>query len=525
MNDELERWDKEFDGDWQLAGQVLKSPGYHTRLPDGIRVHSTLANLDYAFALLARGPERHARALRIVDAVLALQELRPTARTYGIWPWFFEESLPDMAPPDWNYADFCGARLADILHRHSGKLGDERLARTRAALGHAAWSIFRRNINPEYTNIAVMGATVTLAAGEILDEPRLRGYARARFEDFVRHTERHGSFNEYNSPTYTVIAIEECERALRLGRDAVARAHIEAIRRKGWEIVAEHFHAPTFEWGGPQYRTYHDRLPRERVAWLRARLDCPPDHPNACPPEWRPSFERLDGVTWARPVYAVDEAGGPRTAGAVWRSPDACLGSVNRGTCWTQSRPVLGYWKSGGAAAAVFRLRYLKDGRDFASAVCQNAQDHERLLTRVSWALDQGDFHPGLDRPARPVFSGMSWRLRYSLDADDAAVAVQPWGFTLTSGAMRVDLAPARDGRFAGEPVTWRCGGENGLTWVDAITHEGASRTVDLAADPLVRLAAACRITRRDAPETALEPPHFNETAVTWDALSIPLED
>jgi hypothetical protein len=35
---------------------------------------------------------------------------------YGIWPWLAEESLAEMAPPDWNWADFCGMRLALVLY-------------------------------------------------------------------------------------------------------------------------------------------------------------------------------------------------------------------------------------------------------------------------------------------------------------------------------------------------------------------------------------------------------------------------
>ena len=66
-----------------------------------------------------------ARAVAIVDQLLSLQDVDPFSRTYGIWSWYLEEPLSEMAPPDWNWADFCGARLAMILTYHADSLPAE----------------------------------------------------------------------------------------------------------------------------------------------------------------------------------------------------------------------------------------------------------------------------------------------------------------------------------------------------------------------------------------------------------------
>src|ERR1035438_5907077 len=191
--------DARFEPELGLIGEAAHTPGYHTRLADGTWVHGTRANLDYALACLRAGGEaRVARAATVIDAVLAHQDTDPYARTYGIWPWFTDEPLAEMAPPDWNWADFCGARIATALRDHVGALGGDLEGRMREALGHAAWSIFRRNVQPDYTNIALMGAGVTLAAGELLGEPRLVAYGRRRLARFAEHTAWHGGFNEYN---------------------------------------------------------------------------------------------------------------------------------------------------------------------------------------------------------------------------------------------------------------------------------------------------------------------------------------
>jgi hypothetical protein len=137
--------------------------------------------LDYALALLRSDDAAdHRRAADVIARVLTLQNADPVSATYGIWPWLAEESLAEMAPLDWNWADFCGMRLALVLADHGDRLSSDLVGAMRRSLGHAAWAIFRRNTRPGYTNIAIMGAGVTAAAGELLDEPRLADYGRRR---------------------------------------------------------------------------------------------------------------------------------------------------------------------------------------------------------------------------------------------------------------------------------------------------------------------------------------------------------
>ncbi len=293
-----------------MLGQTWNGPGYHTRIPNGTWAHPTRESLDYALALLDSGqPADVARAAEIVGAVLALQDTDPTSRTYGIWPWLAEEPLPEMAPPDWNWADFCGARLAQILADYAALLPDALRAATQTALGHAAWSIFRRNVQPSYTNIAIMGAGVAAAAGELLGEARLLQYGRTRLQRFVEHTNLHGGLNEYNSPTYTLVAIHECERILHLVRDEQVRALADMIRALAWETIAEHFHLPTAQWAGPHSRTYGDWLGGAAAAYLGAQTGVAIEpHPNApgkghgefnlvpslpCPARYREAFHAI----------------------------------------------------------------------------------------------------------------------------------------------------------------------------------------------------------------------------------------
>ena len=256
-----------------MLGQTWNGPGYHTRIPNGAWVHPTRTALEYAQALLySDEPSYHARAADVIARVLTLQDVDPTSTTYGIWPWLLEESLAEMAPPDWNWADFCGMRLALILADHAHRLPTAGVQAVRVSLGTRGWSIFRRNVRPGYTNIAIMGAGVTLAAGELLDEPRLRDYGHRRLRRVVEHSQHHGGFNEYNSPTYTVVVLHECENILHLAKDSAARDDAETLRLLAWETIAEHFHPATQQWSGPNSRAYTDRVPANLCEYLSAQI-------------------------------------------------------------------------------------------------------------------------------------------------------------------------------------------------------------------------------------------------------------
>ena len=128
-----------------MLGVEWQGPGYHTRVPNGAWAHPTRESLAYALDLLRTGEGwRVERAATIVRQVLTLQDTDPLSPTYGIWPWLLEEPLAAMAPPDWNWADFCGALLAEMLAVEGDALPGDLAAEMRASLGHAAWSIFRR---------------------------------------------------------------------------------------------------------------------------------------------------------------------------------------------------------------------------------------------------------------------------------------------------------------------------------------------------------------------------------------------
>jgi len=528
--------DKRYSEEHRMLGNTAGTPGYHTRIKDGTWAHSTRESLDYALALLRSGEPRHVeRAAAVIRKVLSLQDTDPASRTYGIWPWFLEEPLEKMSPPDWNWADFCGARLAQMLAGQADRMPPDLSAQARTSLGHAAQSIVRRNVGPGYTNIAIMGAGVTLAAGELLDDPKLLDYGRQRLHRIVEHTDLHGGFNEYNSPTYTIVALHECERILRLVRDPAARVDAEKLRCVAWQSIAEHYHPGTRQWAGPHSRAYSNWLDAGTAAFLseqtgvevRSRSGASP-RPRfsdlvhlPCPPELVARFKALpEDVVELRSRFIRRDTDEASTWGTTWLVADACLGSVNHDSLWTQRHPLIAYWRTDDDPAVVLRLRFLHDGRDFASAYVRNVQRGPRVLSVIGLVTNLGDFHPSLDRPPKPVFEAEDFRVRYELTGRGVAAGqLGPELFTLSAGSRRavIRVAPSR---FGPHEVAWQLGRGNDQVYVDGVCYHGERQSFDLSSLGEVAVAAGFELLQRDQPpgDSALSVRKFDadQIEVTW---------
>ncbi|GIU75241.1 MAG: hypothetical protein KatS3mg004_2328 [Bryobacteraceae bacterium] len=401
--------DQRFDPDYNML-RVLLGPEYryHTRLRE-CQAHPTRESLEYALYLLEEGsPERTVRALRILERVLPLQVADPQSRWYGLWGWYLEEPPDRMAPADFNWADFNGALLLLIEIRHGSALPEALRQRVRAAIGHAARSVMRRDVSMSYTNIAILGTFVTLAAGERLGDAELTSYARQRIVRLAREIDRTGSFAEYNSPAYARVSLVNLARIRMYVHDAEARGRAARIERRLWEHLAAHWDAARLQFCGPMSRCYSTDLGYplwlEKALRGRLRLATPDNrtgdddgetaiHDLRCPEDLAVRFLAPQPPHEHREWYLA----GPDTAGTAWFSRDFSLGSVNRGDFWVQRRPLLGYFGDASRPARTVQLRVVKDGYDFASALLHSVQQQGRVLALISFRDPGGDRHVSLD--------------------------------------------------------------------------------------------------------------------------------
>jgi hypothetical protein len=514
--------DERYDAEVSMLGCPCRHSGYHSRVQPGTWVHPTLYSLQYAIRLLQRGgAENIEQARKIAGAVMALQDTDPGSPTYGIWPYFLEEPLACMSPPDWNWADFCGARLAIMLLVHSKAIGEELCKSLRTSLEHAARAIVRRDVGPSYTNIAILGAGVTLLAGEILKKPELVTYGRQRLAKLVESVKYHGSFNEYNSPHYGIITLKELERVLRYVNDAKARKHAEFLRCHLWELIAGHYHPQTGQWAGPHNRAYLDWLSHRIVQLLadRTGVELSARHTNgtadmlnpnssqkidsnaACPQHLIERFRRLPEPQYEHRMRFVRSSDESRSVwGTTWFSDDVCIGSVNRDCLWNQRRPLIAYWRAKEDAAVCLRARFMHDGRDFASTVMRNAQAGVRVLSTVGLATNMGDFHVSLDKPEKPVFSAEDFRIRYQLAGNGIGGKQIGENVFMLKAEPYKAIVHALPARFGPHEVKWQLAEEHDAVAVEGICYSGRRCEFDLSSFRPVAIAVGLELLPSDKP-------------------------
>ena len=435
--------DEAYDPAERMVREPFHSPGYHTALKGGF-VHATRSSLGYAVALLDAGEEwRLKRACEVLERVIGLQDQNPESRTYGIWSWFMEEPLDKMSPPDWNWADFNGTQLLQVALDHRDRLPAGLAKRVDESIYHAARSIQRRNVGPAYTNIGLMGTYVTYVAAERYPIPDLLEYAQARLQRFYDYTLEQDGFTEFNSPTYTIVAITELTRMRMHIQNAEAQKLIAVIHDIGWRDISRHFHAPTAQWGGPHSRCYSTLLQPGTLAFIQracqgeirffAEGALPPSLEAQrldveCPAKYRARFSTLTAPRDEVQVFikgAATQSGlvGGGVAlpviGTTHLEPAFALGSSNRHHFWNQSRPLVAYWGDQESPRAL-QVRFLHDFYDYASAQFFSMQAGGSLLGGVCFVTDFGDTHPSLDVVKYATIRARDLRLRFEfLNAPD----------------------------------------------------------------------------------------------------------
>lgn len=458
-------------------------------------VHPTRQSLNYAVALLQTGePSLVARAADIVSQVLSLQDRTPGSKQQGNWPKYWEEAVSGIARPDPNWADFLGTYLLQVVLEYREVLSDSLLARLDAAVIEAARAIQRRNVNCEYSNIALRGAYVTLVAGEVYQIPDLQAYAVGKLGDLYVNTMRYRCFEEYNTPAYYVSMLFVLRRFQLHAKDRQVKAWADALYRFVWEEIACYFHAGTRQWAGPHSRSYSTLLKPEIVAMIdrsttdrvtfglksqyvaleEAYLEL------ACPVDLEDAF-----VTVQKPftrVKRVFQEGSPRVL-TTYMSPALTLGTVSYSDMWHQRQVLLAYWGTP-QNSRYLRLRFLLDGDDYAPAHFVSVQVEEKVLGGVSFATDVDFRNPYAEDKAKYAVVGRDVRLRFEFggsvkpDMSQTLVNEKLARVWVDGVWVQVEMVFAQFGEWAGE---WRFGDEEGVAFLDWVFIAGRRCKIDLA--------------------------------------------
>lgn len=426
-------WEECFNPEICMLKLPFHSPGYHTTLTakEHPLVHPTYPSLLYALALLdSKMPEYSRRAFDVIRKLISLQDQNPESDTYGIWSWFYEEPLDKMSPPDWNWADFCGKQLVQAELRHGSRFPVELREMIRQAVFCACDAIIKRDVGPHYTNIALMGSFVTLIAGEAYGKLKFANYGLRRLERLNQYTKKLGTFHEFNSPAYSIIAITELSKIQTLTESPRAQKIANGLLDGVWRMVAEHFHPATRQWSGPHSRSYSTLLTEKAKSFLQIAtvnkvvFSFEKEQPYDaewygsgihCPQQYLPFFTQPEERTLSQ-LYSRNIKTGQEKWATTFMTSDYAIGVSSEEIMWNQTRPLLIYFDNGGEAAYL-NLRVLHDGYDYCSAILNSKTERNRLLFGIRFLTDGGDTHPSLDK-----ISG-------SIEASDFRIRVEVGGF------------------------------------------------------------------------------------------------
>lgn len=495
----VDSWHDQYNPEIRMLRCPFSSPGYHTTIKQADFVHPTRQTMDYALALLdGADPSYRQRAFDIIGGLVSLQDGNPDSPTYGIWSWFWEEPLAKMAPPDWNWADFMGKRLLFVLIRHGDILPAELKTAVSRAVCNSCEAIIKRNVGPDYTNIAIMGAFVTLIAGEVLEEPRYAEYGLARLTRLYDYTMKTGAFLEYNSPPYSTLAVVELSALAAYTRSPAAKEMTGELLDGTWRMVADHFHPVLKQWSGPHARSYSMMTEKVRLSFLQ--MACGGDNPFigeeefeydtewygqgvVCPQELIGRFTAIAADRELRQELPPGHEFRSRTA-YTYMTPEYALGTFNHNVMWNQCRNLIAYVDAGGGAAGYLALRVLHEGYDFCSAVFRSVQKQGHVLYSIQFALDGGDTHVNLD-PIHGRMKASDLRIRLEIGCPGPATSWESLGedhFQTSIGNTAVAVRGLHKAMSGFGPFRWETAVASNASNLDLVLYEGAAAEVDFHA-------------------------------------------
>lgn len=535
LNESLQGAHKKYDPAEKMITRTLKNHyQYHTDATDGV-LHETRGSMHYAAQLLDLGdPQYEQRAFDIIRKVISLQDTVRANKTHGIWPYYMEEPLATKkAPADWNWADFLGVQLLDIYMGHQQKLPADLKEMIKNSLIRAAESIQKRNVGPGYTNIAIMGTYMTYMTSHLFDLPEMQDYAAKRLQNFYDYTLENG-YTEYNSPTYTRVALDELVRMKQHIVNKEAKKKIDYLYDQAWDMVARHFHKPSGQWAGPHSRSYSSLVGGEfyaildeashgkiKLPYAEKRGEVKIEH--EIPEKLLPYFLDPKYPRTERDVLKVDD---PQVIGTTYLTDKYALSSANRSTLWNQRRPFLAYWGTP-EQPHYLQVRMLHDDFDFSAADFYSEQKESDVLAAITFSTNGGDKHISIDRLQEGKFKAKDLRLRFEFGKVSPDKMVLPQSadapFTIEADGLQFSFLLYL-AEFGGMKGRWEKGSDDDAAWVDYVLYQGGEKDFDLGAMDEAALGFAFQLTeagKRVEMKEIVSSRQGGQLLAKWKGLSV----
>lgn len=482
-----------YDSIEKMVLSNLNGYNYHTDATSG-RYHQVRASFSYAIDLLDLGDEQYQqRAFDILEKCISIQDTGSLSKTKGIWGYYLEEPLATKkSPPDFNWADFNGVTLLEVWMGHQSKIPARLKPIIQQSLILAAQSIQKRDITLSYTNIAIMGTYVTYMVSHLFQLEEMKTYSETRLKRFYDYTKSKGGFTEYNSPAYTIIAIDELSRMKLHFTEPIDKKMVDELYFLGWETIAKHYYYPAGQWLGPHSRSYSTILNKSFYDLVfRASQGAISLKPNlqfgynrvkhSIPKELYGYFTQ---AKYPFSIRDVLENTTPEIIGTSYVTDQYSLSTANRSSLWNQRRPFLAYWGTMDNPKYL-QVRFLHDFYDFSSASFYSQQKDNQVLAGINWNLEGGDKHISIDKIKDGKFKATDLRIRFEFGKQSTALVpsinADVMDIIVDGLKMKLQLFHAD---FAKEKGYWESGVDANGAWVDYIIYKGIEKDFDLTKLP-----------------------------------------
>ena len=487
----IEQMDSRYDPVGKMITTELKGWNYHTDALSGT-FHEVRASFSYAVNLLDCGEKKYEqRAFDIINKTISLQDTDTNSPSCGVWPYYEEEPLATKKSPiDYNWADFNAVSLLDIYMGHKDKLPNELLKKIENALILAAKSIRKRNCGPGYTNIAIMGTYVTYVTSYLFNMPDMQNYANKRLKNFYDYTLEKGGFSEYNSPTYSIVAIDELNRMQRHIVEPNAKRMIDDLYAKCWEIIARHYHQSSVQWAGPHSRSYSTLVSTSYYGLLKKASSGKIDLGyNSTNPDIKITHHIPDNLLsyFLTPQYPrterdIFEKVEPQIIGTTYLTDQYAIGTVSRSSMWNQRRPLTVYWGQLNHSHYM-QVRMLHDFYDFSTASIFTQQDKNNVLSVINFGTNGGDKHINIDRLKDGTFKAKDLRIRFEFgNCKNVSVNLPVKtneAFTISAEGANLGLQML-EAKWDHLQGYWEKGNDEQNCWVDYIIYSGEEKIFNL---------------------------------------------
>lgn len=223
--------------------------------------HGIRESVWYATGLLLRQSDGDVdRAQQALKAVLSYQLNSPDDVFHGTFLRYPDEALPQPDAIVWqdydpNWREFIATVFICLLIEFDALLPDALQDQMREAIHLAAEGSFARQLDAEYTNIALMKVFLLDFAGQWFDNSTWRETAKALATDISQLFERNKTFIEYNSPTYYGIDLYGLALWRKYGADSY-RDYGAQMEAALWRDIAAFYHAEMRNICGAYDRSY-----------------------------------------------------------------------------------------------------------------------------------------------------------------------------------------------------------------------------------------------------------------------------